>query len=62
VNRRKASTVLISVNKEKLPELRSLLDSFENRLIEFIEENPSGKDELVQVAIHLTPVGGRHEP
>jgi uncharacterized protein (TIGR02147 family) len=61
VERRKASTVLLSVDKEKLPELRGLLDSFENRLIEFIEAHPAGKDELVQVAIHMTPVGGKHE-
>jgi uncharacterized protein (TIGR02147 family) len=61
LDRRKASTVLLSVDKEKLTELRGLIDAFENRLIEFIEAHPSGRDELVQVAIHMTPVGGKHE-
>lgn len=61
VERRKASTILMSVDKEKVPELRTLLNSFENQLLEFIEKNPAGKDELLQIAIHMTPVGGKHE-
>jgi uncharacterized protein (TIGR02147 family) len=61
VERRKASTILMSVDKDKVPELRSLLNSFENQLLEFIEKNPAGKDELLQVAIHMTPVGGKYE-
>jgi uncharacterized protein (TIGR02147 family) len=54
---RKASTVLLSVDDEKLDELKSLIDAFQNRLLEFIEDNPSGKDALVQVIVHMTPVG-----
>jgi len=61
VDRRKASTILVSVDKDKVAELRSLLNSFENQLLEFIEKNPTGKDELLQIAIHMTPVGGKHE-
>lgn len=61
VERRKASTILVSVDKDKAPELRTLLNSFENQLLEFIEKNPTGKDELVQIAIHMTPVGGKNE-
>jgi len=61
VDRRKASTILVSVDKDKVSELRSLLNSFENQLLEFIEKNPAGKDELLQIAIHMTPVGGKHE-
>lgn len=58
VDRRKASTVLISVDKQHMQELRDLVDSFQNQLMNFIETHPNGNDELVQVAIHLTPVGG----
>lgn len=60
-DRRKASTVLVSLNKEKLPELRSLIDAFQNQLLKFIEDNPKGCDDLIQVAIHLTPVGTKNE-
>ena len=60
-HRRKASTVLLSVDKNKMDELRGLIDSFQNQLLEFIESNPNGKDNLVQVAIHLTPIGSNHE-
>jgi uncharacterized protein (TIGR02147 family) len=61
VERRKASTILLSVDKDKVPELRTLLNSFENQLLDFIEKNPAGKDELLQIAIHMTPVGGKNE-
>jgi hypothetical protein len=60
-NRRKASTILVSVDKDKVDELRGLIDSFQEKLVEFIEQNPSGRDELVQIAIHMTPVGGKNE-
>lgn len=60
-NQRKASTILVSVDKSKIPELRSLIDSFQNQLLHFIEENPRGSDELMQITIHLTPVGSRNE-
>lgn len=60
-NRRKSSTVLLSVDKNKMDELRGLIDSFQHQLHEFIEKNPDGKDSLVQVAIHLTPIGSTNE-
>lgn len=60
-HRRKSSTVLVSVDKNKMDELRGLVDSFQQQLLEFIEKNPDGKDNLVQVAIHLTPIGSIHE-
>lgn len=60
-DRRKASTVLVSLNKDKLPELRSMIDSFQNQLLKFVEDNPDGRDDLIQVAIHLTPVGVKNE-
>ncbi|MFS4460700.1 TIGR02147 family protein [Bdellovibrio sp. HCB2-146] len=60
-HRRKASTVLVSVDKNKMDELRSLVDSFQQQLLDFVEKNPDGKDNLVQVAIHLTPIGSLHE-
>jgi uncharacterized protein (TIGR02147 family) len=58
---RKASTVLMSINEEHVPELRSLLDSFEDQLMAFIEKYPQGQDAVVQVALHMTPVGERYE-
>lgn len=60
VERRKASTILVSVDKDKVAELRDLVDQFQTRLLKFIDDNPGGKDELFQVAVHLTPVGGSH--
>ncbi|WP_413576090.1 TIGR02147 family protein [Bdellovibrio sp. HCB290] len=60
-HRRKSSTVLVSVDKNKMDELRGLVDSFQQQLLDFIEKNPQGKDSLVQVAIHLTPVGAIYE-
>ena len=58
VSRRKASTVLVAVNDETQDELKALLNKFHKELIEFIELHPPRKTELVQVAIHMTPVGG----
>lgn len=60
-HRRKSSTVLLSVDKNKMDELRGLVDSFQNQLLEFIEKHPHGQDNLVQVTIHLTPVGSANE-
>lgn len=60
-HRRKSSTVLVSVDKNKMDELRGLVDSFQQQLLEFIEKNPQGRDSLVQVAIHLTPIGAINE-
>ncbi len=57
VDRRKASTVLVSVDSENLTELKDLIDSFQHQLLDFIQRNPQGKDALMQVAIHLTPIG-----
>lgn len=60
-HRRKSSTVLLSVDKAKLDELRGLIDSFQQQLLDFLEKYPTGKDNLVQVSIHMTPVGSNHE-
>lgn len=60
VERRKASTILVAVNSETRDELRTLIDKFENDLITFIEKHPEQKEELVQLTIHLTPVGGQN--
>lgn len=61
VNKRKASTVLISVDEDKLDELRGLIDSFQKQLLEFIEKNPNGRDSLVQITTHLTPIGRAYD-
>jgi uncharacterized protein (TIGR02147 family) len=59
VNQRKASTILISVDEQGKDELRTLVDSFQQQLLQFIEKHPEGKDALMQVVIHLTPIGER---
>lgn len=60
-DRRKSSTVILSIDEEDLVELRSLLDSFQQQLSEFIERHPKGKDSLVQITMHLTPVGRKND-
>jgi uncharacterized protein (TIGR02147 family) len=57
MSKRKSSTVLVSVDQDKVQDLRNLIDSFQNQLLAFIEENPDGKDSLMQITMHLTPVG-----
>lgn len=59
IHRRKASTVLIAVNGDTKEELKTLINKFQNDLTAFIENHPKHKDELVQVSIHMTPIGGR---
>lgn len=61
VDKRKASTVLISVDNSKMDELRGIIDIFQKQLLEFIEKNPSGQDSLVQITTHLTPIGRSYE-
>lgn len=58
VHRRKASTIVVAVNADTRDELKALIDKFQSDLITFIENHPKHKEELVQVAIHMTPVGG----
>lgn len=57
VSERKASTVLMAVDDQNMDELRDIMDSFQERLLEFIEKHPNGKDRLVQITMHLTPTG-----
>ena len=59
-DRRKAATVLVTVNQDSLEELKSLIQKFQNDLLSFIEKHPEGHEQLYQVAIHLTPLGGIH--
>lgn len=61
INERKSSTVLISVDDEHTEQLNQLLDSFQHQLAEFIEAHPKGRDKLVQVCLHMTPVGVHNE-
>jgi uncharacterized protein (TIGR02147 family) len=60
IHRRKASTILVAVNADTRDELRAMINKFQNDLTTFIEKHPANKDELVQVAIHMTPIGGQH--
>ena len=62
VTRRRSSTTVIALNAKQLQELHQMMDSFHKKLQAFTEHCAQDTDanELVQVAIHLTPVGGRH--
>lgn len=61
VNKRKASTVLIAVDQGRMDELNGIIDLFQKQLLEFIERNPNGRDSLVQITTHLTPIGRSNE-
>jgi uncharacterized protein (TIGR02147 family) len=54
---RKASTILLSVDEQNVTELRQLLDSIEDQIIEFTQKHPAGSDKLMQITMHLTPLG-----
>lgn len=56
--RRKAYTTVVSVDRSHAAELKTLVDRFHHDLQSFISSHPSGSDQLFQVAIHLTPIGG----
>ncbi len=60
-SRRKAYATVISVNHQGLEELCTLVDRFHHDLQEFIERHPEGNEQLCQVILHLTPLGGHHE-
>lgn len=53
IEERSSSSVLVSIDKEKIPELRSILESFHHQLMDFVQQNPKGKDELIQITIHM---------
>ena len=59
--RRKAYATVISVNKEGLDELRTMVDQFHKQLQDFIEKHPDGNEQLCQVVLHFTPLGGQHD-
>ncbi|OFZ10760.1 MAG: hypothetical protein A2Z20_00760 [Bdellovibrionales bacterium RBG_16_40_8] len=62
IDKRKASTILVSIDREHLDDLKGLVDSFQHQLLDFIERHPNGRDSLMQVTIHLTPIGEKqHE-
>ena len=59
VNRRKASTILVAVNEDSKEELKALINKFQSDLVSFMESHSQDKDELMQVTIHMTPIGGQ---
>lgn len=61
--RRKASSTLITVNQKSAQRLRNLIDQFHLNLQDFIKETSDDgpSEELVQVIIHLTPVGVKYD-
>jgi uncharacterized protein (TIGR02147 family) len=56
--RRRATTVVVSVNERSLAELQRLIKKFHHELQSFVEAHPTGDEQMVQVTLHLTPVGG----
>lgn len=62
LGRRTGSATLIAVNQKQAKELKEIMDSFHQRLQVFVENCADGSDadELIQVLIHTTPVGGKH--
>lgn len=62
LGRRGGSATLIAVNQRQAKELKELIDSFHQRLQVFVEDcaNESDAEQLIQVLIHFTPVGGKH--
>lgn len=58
---RKASTILVSIDDEQLQELRELMDHVEDQIIAFTQKYPAGSDKLMQITMHLTPLGASYE-
>lgn len=61
VDRRFSSTILLSVNEKSYQELRVLLNKFQSEIADFIDKNISDDEQLVQVNLNLTPIGGKYE-
>jgi uncharacterized protein (TIGR02147 family) len=61
VDRRFSSTILLSLNEKSLQDLRVLLNKFQSEVTDFMEKHPSEDEQLVQVNLNLTPIGGKHE-
>ena len=57
-NKRFISTQLVSVDQESKEELNLLIRKFQKEIKAFIETNPGGSKELLQVNLCMTPVGG----
>ncbi len=60
-SRRMASTVVLTVNQNSLAELRNLITKFQQELFDFVEEHPNGNEQLCQVVMHMTPMGGKND-
>lgn len=61
VDRRFSSTILLSVNEKSYQELRVLMNKFQSEIADFIDQNSSDDEQLVQVNLNLTPIGGKYE-
>jgi uncharacterized protein (TIGR02147 family) len=61
LDRRFSSTILLSVNEKSYQELRIIMNKFQNEIADFIDQNTDDNEQLVQVNLNLTPIGGKYE-
>ncbi|MGK5084812.1 TIGR02147 family protein [Bdellovibrionota bacterium FG-1] len=61
VERRRANALVIALNQSSVEELKTLLKDFYERLLVFLEEHPDDDEQLYQVLLNLTPIGGACE-
>lgn len=61
VEERRANTLTISLDEERLDELNALIDEFGERLRDFAARNPNPGNRLYQLIINLSPIGGKLE-
>ncbi len=59
--KRRASALVLTLSPKSFLELKQLLSEFYEKLLVFAEEHPDEHDQLYQVIMHLSPVGGRSE-
>ena len=58
ITKRRESALIMHLNQASIEELKELLKDFYERLIAFAEAHPDDNEELYQVLINLTPIGG----
>jgi uncharacterized protein (TIGR02147 family) len=59
--RRRESALVLPLNPDSAEKLKDLLKEFYERLLVFAEEHPHDNEELYQVLINLSPIGGRSQ-
>jgi len=56
---RQASAVVLALNESSFNDLKEMLKEFYEKVLEFVEEHSDDNEQLYQVIIHLSPVGGK---